>query len=425
MVEIQLIQPEKSLGYTNNSRTGCYVPLGLLSIATYTQQQFPESNIEVLDGELISNSEIIRRLKPNAVIGIDTKTPNYASAVEIAKAAKELGCKVVVGGVYASAIPDKIALYSDSIDHIVVGFGEKPFVDILNGKTDRIIHNPEPDFDELPIPNRGFVDFERYVENFQQNHTTWDYRGTNIFTHMGCNYRCLFCSRSGPDRVVYKNPETVWQEVRGLVEDYGIDYIVDFSDTITQNKEAFKRLVNSKPSDLNPRFHVFSTAEGINRETIDLLQGLNVKHVFVGAETGDYALARTISKGKSFSPKKTLEAIAMLSETKIGITPSFVLGLPGENRDSLETTYRFAKEIKEISGFDEIFCSGLIPFPGSRAFNLLIKKIGEQKTDLFDPEELKQRWVKSFCDTNLDTINSYVDRILDLGKYTITIRKDS
>ena len=159
MLEIQLIQPEKSPGYTNNSRTGCYVPLGLLSIATYTKQQLPDTNIEVLDGELITNKEIIEQLKPNAVIGIDTKTPNYASAVEIARVAKEMGSKVVFGGVYASAIPEKIDLYrQDIVNHVVVGFGERPFVDIIKGRDDRVIHNSEPNFDELPIPDRSFID---------------------------------------------------------------------------------------------------------------------------------------------------------------------------------------------------------------------------------------------------------------------------
>ena len=426
MLEIQLIQPEKSPGYTNNSRTGCYVPLGLLSIATYTKQQLPDTNIEVLDGELITNKEIIEQLKPNAVIGIDTKTPNYASAVEIARVAKEMGSKVVFGGVYASAIPEKIDLYrQDIVNHVVVGFGERPFVDIIKGRDDRVIHNSEPNFDELPIPDRSFIDFERYIQNFQQNHKTWDYRGTNIFTHMGCEYKCLFCSRSGPKGVRYKPPQMVWQEVRTLVEHHGIEYLVDFSDTITQDMTAFRSLVDSKPDDLNPIFHIFSTAEGINHESIELFKRLNVKHVFVGAETGDYRLASKISKGASFSPERTLEAITFLSDAQIGITPSFVLGLPDESEDSLDTTYNFAKRIKEISDFEEIFCSALIPFPGSRAFDILMEKIGNPETDLFDPEELKQEWIKLVCNTDYETINVYVDKILDLGEYAITIRKNS
>ncbi len=429
MLEIQLIQPEKSLGYTNNSRTGCYVPLGLVSIATYVQQQFPNANIEVLDGELITNQEIIRRLKPSAIVGIDTKTHNYSSALEIAKAAKDINCKVVVGGVYASTIFDEISLYrQEVIDHIVVGFGERPFVDIIKGQKDRIIHNPKPSFDELPIPDRSFVDFEKYIQNFQEKHGTWNYRGTNIFTHMGCKYKCLFCSRSGPKKVQYKNPLSVWKEVKNLVNIHSIEYIVDFSDTITQDMGAFKKLVDSKPDDLNPIFHIFSTAEGINQESVRLFKKLNVKHVFIGVETGDYELIKTISKGASFSPERSLEAITLLTKEGINITPSFVLGLPGETDKSLEKTYQLARKLKKISDFEEVFCSALIPFPGSIAFNELKKRVGKNNplfdSDIHDPEELKKTWIQEFCSTDYNTIMSSVEKILELGKYQITIRRD-
>jgi len=423
---IQLIQPEKSPGYVNNSRTGCYVPLGLVSIATYSRQQFPDADIEILDGELMTNQEIIRKLKPKAIIGIDTKTPNYVSALEIAYAAKNIGCKIVLGGVYASAIPKEIDCHRKSvIDHIVVGFGEEPFVAIIKGRKDRIIYNPEPNFEELPEPDRNFVDFEKYVTNFKKNHSTWNYRGTNIFTHIGCKYKCLFCSRSGPKSAKYKSPNSVWHEVRTLVEHYGIEYLVDFSDTITQDIYAFNNLVDAKPKDLNPIFHIFSTAEGINQKSIKLFKKLNARHIFIGAETGDYVLARKISKGDSFSPKMTLEAITLLSKNGIGVTPSFVLGLPGENEESLDTTYKFAEKIKNLSGFEEVFCSALIPFPGSRAFDLLKDRVKKPDTDVFDPEELKKSWVKEFCNVGYNTINFYVDKILNLGDYTITIRKDS
>ena len=421
MIEIQLIQPEKSPGYTNNSRTGCYVPLGLISIATYIKQQIPDASIEILDGELISNKEIIDQLKPNSFVGIDTKTPNYVSALEIAKAAKEKNCKVIMGGVYASALPEQIIQYRRNIiDHIVVGYGEKPFIDIINGKANRIIYNKTPSFNELPIPDRGFVDFEKYIQNFRENHESWNWRGTNIFTHMGCKYKCLFCSRSGPEKTYYRDPNIVWEEIRMLVDEYNVEYIVDFSDTITQNMDDFTAFVSAKPLDLNPIFHVFSTADRINEKTIKLFKKLNAQHVFIGVETGDEALSKTIYKGKNFSPETSLKAITLLKKAKISVTPSFVLGLPGESEESLENTYLLAKSIKKLTDFKEIFCSALIPFPGSIAFDRLIVN---RNTDIFDPENLKKRWIETFCNTDYQTIMSYVDKILSLGEYTITIKK--
>lgn len=75
--KLQLIQPPRSEGYGSNSRTACYMPLGLVSIATYAKQQFQDAEIEILDGEFMSVDDVINRLKPNSVVGIETKTPNY------------------------------------------------------------------------------------------------------------------------------------------------------------------------------------------------------------------------------------------------------------------------------------------------------------------------------------------------------------
>ncbi|MBC8495290.1 B12-binding domain-containing radical SAM protein [archaeon] len=425
MVVVQLIQPERSPGYADNSRSGCYVPLGLVSIATYIKQEVSFSEVEVIDGELLSNQEIIARLKPGAYIGIDTKTPNYFSALQIARYAKKKGCKVILGGVYASAIPHTITKHSsDLIDHIVVGYGEKAFADIINGKKDKIIEVPISSFDELPIPDRNLVNFEKYIQHFKEQHPTWNWRGTNIFTHTGCKYDCLFCSRTGTKKIVYRNPELIWSEVRSLVEDHGIEYLVDFSDTITQIPSALRAIVESKPKDLNPLFHVFSTADGINQETIELLKRLNTKHVFVGAETGDKVLAKTIEKGRNYSPNLSLEAITLLSKEGIDVTPSFVLGLPGETEQSLNNTLEFVKKIKDVSNFEEIFCSAFIPFPGSPAFKILEERKLLPDTDIFDPEELKKIWIKESCEVDYETIIECVDKILELASYKITIKKN-
>ncbi len=423
-MNIQLIQPEKSKGYCSNSRTGCYLPLGLISIATYTQKEFPDAEIEVFDGELITNKQIIDKLKSSSVVGIETKTPNYASALEIAKAAKEMGSKVIFGGVYASAIPQTIMEHrADIVDHIVVGFGEKPFVEILKGNSQKIIYNQQASFDQLPTPDRAsFVDIENYVSNFRKEHPTWNPRGTNIFTHMGCKYKCLFCSRQGPKGTTcFRSQQKIWEEVTSLVNEHNIDYIVDFSDAITQNLRWLKKLVEVKPPEIKPLFHVFSTAADINKKTLRLLGKLNVRHIFIGIETGDPLLARRVMKGENFSPKTSLKAARSAAEAGMSITPSFVLGLPGETEESLESTYRLAEKIKEISDFEEIFCSALIPFPGSIAFKQLKLK-HKLDSDLLDAEELKRLWAESFCKADYETIIDYSEKILELGKYTITIR---
>ncbi|MCK5320940.1 hypothetical protein KAJ61_06160, partial [Candidatus Parcubacteria bacterium] len=78
MLKIQLIQPPRNKGYVDSSRSACYPPIGLTSIATYCKKNFPNADIEILDGEFMALTKIIQKLKPNSFVGIETKMGSYA-----------------------------------------------------------------------------------------------------------------------------------------------------------------------------------------------------------------------------------------------------------------------------------------------------------------------------------------------------------
>lgn len=426
-MKVQLIQPTTG-EYRSNSRSGAYPPVGLISIATYIKQECPSVSVEIIDGEIVSEEEIFRRLDGD-IIGITSNTVTYPQSIKIAEAAKKLGAKVVLGGVYASAMSEIILNKRNNIiDTIVVGYGEKPMVEIINGKSSKIIRNHKPEFNCLPIPDRNFVDIERYIDTFQSSHPTWKYKATNIFSSVGCEWKeksnggCIFCSRSGLSPS-YRNPKKLWDEIRILVKDYQIDYLVDFSDSAIQNLDWFHELVAAKPKDLNPYWHIFGRIDEINEDVLKLAKRLPCSHIFVGIESGDSQVYRNSRKGGG-SPVEGLKAVKLLQKYKIDLTPSFVLGLPGENERSLQKTLEHAKRIWEITGFEEIFCCQLIPFPGSSAFNMLRKKV-EIDSDVLDIEYLKRLWTKHFCSVDFQILEEYTNNILKLGKYKITITKNN
>jgi len=424
-MKVQLIQPTTG-EYRSNSRSGCYPPLGLILIATYIRQECPSVEVEILDGELISDDEIIARLDSD-IVGLNTNTVTYPQAIKIAAAAKKRGSKVVLGGVYASAIPDIILSKKGYlIDSLVVGYGEKPLVDIIRGKVEKLIINQNHEFNSLPYPDRSLVDLDEYVQIFQQNHPTWKYRGTSIFTNVGCTWReksgggCIFCSRSGA-RTGKKHPSIIWQEVRELVENYRIDYLVDFSDTILQDTGWLQSVIKAKPKDINPSWHIFARMDEINPETLKLVKQLPCNHIFV-IESGDPQIYRAARKGGG-SPEDSLKAAKLLKDFGIELTPSYVIGLPGETEESLKRTYDHACRLKELTSFEEIFCCQLIPFPGSRAFDLLRTKTNID-ADILDIEYLKKLWADHFCPIDFELMHEYAHKILGLGKYKITIAKN-
>lgn len=426
-MKLQLVQPTTG-EYRSNSRSGCYVPLGLVSIATYVQSQRPEVEVEILDGEHLTTLQIEERLDGD-VVGINANSVTYSQALEVARVAKERGARVLLGGVYPSAIPELILRHRGHLfDTVVVGYGEIPTVEALDGQVPPLVVNHRPPFPHLPAPDRRLVQLETYLERFCDQHPTWPYRGTNLFTNVGCLWReksaggCIFCSRSGTV-TAFRPPEQVWEEVRLLVDRWGVDYLVDFSDTSLQNLAWFESLIQARPADLSPQWHIFARMDEITAETLKLAQRLPCGHIFVGVESGDSALYKAARKGGG-SPEQMLEVARLLRRYKIAITPSYVVGLPGEDRKSLEATLEHARRLQEITRFEEIFCCPLIPFPGSLSFSCLQERLGLDG-DLYDLEELKLLWARAFCDVDLETLTEYAERILELGKYKVTIQRQN
>src|SRR5215207_475204 len=73
----------------------------------------------------------ITEIRPD-VVGISSLfTPYYREVLEIAaRVKKHLSVPVVVGGSHASAVPESM-LASPSVDYVIRGEGEKPFVELL------------------------------------------------------------------------------------------------------------------------------------------------------------------------------------------------------------------------------------------------------------------------------------------------------
>jgi radical SAM superfamily enzyme YgiQ (UPF0313 family) len=428
-MKIQLIVPALE-GFKYARKSGC-PPLGLASITSYLKLR--GIDVEILDGEIITdNKAIISQIVPSALVGVLTKTPNYPSAVKIAEAAKAKGCTVVFGGIYATNMAKTIMQYRNKIvDFVVQGFGEKPMLHILELiKSDRpfpkkrILFESSPCFEELGWPSREWFNMNQYIANFAADRPSWNlFRGTNIFTHMGCIHKCDFCSRMGPlsGGVYWRDPKNIWAEVQELASKYGINYVLDFSDSITQDQKWLHVLVKTRPSNLKHiRWHVFSNAENIP-DNIELLKQLNVVHVFVGVETGDEMVAKNVFKGRKFGPQLVRNGISLLIEAGIRVTPSFVYGLLGETEESMEHTLKFAKELVAFAGAEEIFASELIPWPGAPAWEKVRKFFGG--TDLLDVEKLKEVWLREIVRLDPNCVREYVNATLSLAKYPISVQR--
>jgi radical SAM superfamily enzyme YgiQ (UPF0313 family) len=415
-------------------------PLGILSVGTYIKQNNPGVEVEILDGNnVLSLDEVKSRIDAD-LVGISATALGYDHAIELAKFAKTRGARVVLGGATATPLAKEILRYYDFIDAVIRYDGElalsKYIADLPLGSIENLVYrdnhevkeNPIklPCLDELPVPDRDLLDMEVYFRKSKDpRYPICDpfKRPMNIYSQKGCMWRsqeeggCVFCSVPYYD-LRLREPKLVWNEISSLVEKYRADFIWDPSDNLVGNKEWFKAFCAAKPNRLKIHYTNYVDAEDIDEEVAKLLAESGCVSVFVGMESGDPKMLHNMNKRATL--EDNIRAMELLNKYRIGVIAGVVVGVEGESRDSLERTVDFLKKLTEYDNFDRFEWGSLIPFPGSKANEILrehpdlkekYKDFGNSKY-LFQLMCMIQDWNRYYCEIDFNDILELQDKVV-------------
>ncbi len=463
---VKLINPGYDKPAFKNPRAGCYPPIALVALASFLKSKIPDISVEILDGDILEHQELVSRICGD-LVGISPHILNYRNALSIAAEAKKNGSLVVFGGNHATmlaeVIMEKRGLGKRIVDAVVVGDGEIPLYKIVKGEPFNTIENlvycddnqiikTKPlyeDINALPFLELDLLSsIDDYWTNLQDLYIKPGYypnyvdKPTLVYSHKGCCYadqasggvNCIFCSRVTPVWR-FKDASRIWEEISWLVDKYGVNMVWDTSDAFMHNKDWFlkfceEKMENPKLKDINPYLAIYTRADDLrDPQMVDSLSAINCFQVFVGFESGDPKMLSYTNKGTTVDDN--IKAVNNLKTHNIEILPSFVLGLPGETKETLQRTFEFATAIVETGCVMEVSSSILVPIPGSRAFQKLLKTLNGQVeknlllTDDLDIETLKELWVKSFCNVDYDYLREMNKKVLSLGKMQSPIKADA
>jgi radical SAM superfamily enzyme YgiQ (UPF0313 family) len=432
-------------------RPGTYIPkyarwpqpLGILSVGTYVQQNNPGVQVEILDGNNVLTLDQVKSRIDADLVGISATALSYDHAIEVARAAKQRGARVILGGAAATPLAREILQYYDFVDAVIKYDGELAFSKVVAGAPlgsienlvyrdhHEIVENPVklPQLDELPVPDRDLVDLDVYFRNSQDvKYPICDpfARPMNIYSQKGCIWRaqegggCVFCSIPYRD-LRLRAPKLVWEEIASLVHKYQADFIWDSSDNLVGDKEWFKAFCAAKPKGLKIHYTNYVDAKGIDEEVARLLAESGCVSVFVGMETGDPRMLESMNKRSTL--EDNLRAMALLQKYRIGVIAGVVVGVQGESRESLERTVEFLKKLVEFDNLDRFEWGSLIPFPGSRANRMLREHpdLREKYKDFGNTEYLFQLmcmiqdWHRYYCEIDFLDILEWQDRVAQEG----------
>jgi anaerobic magnesium-protoporphyrin IX monomethyl ester cyclase len=370
---------------------GLIVPLGLLYLASYLRKKIPEIEFIVIDAPLedLNDKEVaekIRAFNPDLVglTGLTYHTPHVqSSAREIKRLLPDV--PIIAGGAGVSSDPADV-LKEKAIDFGVLGEGEDAFYALIKiieagevtdnltsvayrntdgkvvwNKDHRLIEDP----DDIPFPAYDLLSVEKYFTSPKRTAQSPVYiskRILPILSSRGCPLKCVFCHDTLGKKFRHRSPDNIVNEIIWLQKTYNFEEleIVDdiFNFDIKHAKLVFKKLIEADLG-LKIAFPNGIKYEMVDDEFLELFKQCGGYRIAFGIESAD-------PEGQKIVKKKTdvVRLTKIINQAdKMGYFTSgfFQLGLPGETKEQMLNTVKFALGSKLHTAMFHL----TTPFPGT------------------------------------------------------------
>ena len=389
----------------------------------------------------------IKKFKPDIVCISGMFYSQSSSFYRIASLVKSISTETIVvgGGAFPSAYGDGVFRDNKNIDFIVVGEGERTILELINNlnhpdkvkgiifrKDEKIIFTGETsanmELDLIDFPHRDFSKIYNYSKPVGYNYSKklnlkkiikssilysclsvpglrfvfaycFNLRHKKnlkallmpcgfIITSRGCPSRCSFCAIHKVWGGIYRirSAVNVLAEIEELVR-HGVKEIVIVDDNFTVSRE---RTIEICRGIIDKGWKIrLLTPSGVflpslDKEVLQYLFRAGLRELQFGVENGDQEFLEKVIK-KNLKLEKVKEIVAQAKEIGFKVRGFFIFGYPGETREIMIKTLRFAFE----SGMNSARFYVFQPLPGTEAWQLA-KNMGAIDNKL-DFSKLKMR----------------------------------
>jgi len=373
--------------------------------------------------------KIIKNFLPHLVV-INTSTPSIYKDIECGQAIKKANKEIFIlmVGRHVSALPDKTMSNALCIDGIALGEYDYTVRDLafeLDKKEANLtsvegliwrdssgyIHKNYlrkfiENLDDIPFVSEVY---KKHLDIYDYFYAHSRYPIVTMVTGRGCPYRCFYCCYPQTmfgHKLRLRTPKNIADEFIWIKNNISFaKEIMIEDDTFTVNKkhaeELAERLIEIKN---RIPFSANSRADITDYNLLKKLKRAGCRLLCVGFESGNQKILDNMKKGLQIS--EAIEFSKLCKRVGILIHGCFIVGNPGETKDTLEETLEFAKKINP----DTVQFYPLMVYPGTEAYdwaknnNYLISedysfwlnREGGHSTVIDNPE-LPSRYLIWFC----------------------------
>ncbi len=332
------------------------------------------------------------------LIGCTAITPSIYKAQRLLEIARETCPRAVtvLGGIHATFMYQQVLGEAPWIDAIVRGEGEEIIVDLVRTVAEsrwpadraqvkgiayvedgQIVATPAAptvkDLDGIS-PDWGVLEWDKYI------YIPMNKRVAIPNMARGCPYTCSFCSQWKFWRDYrIRDPKKVVDEIETLVRDHNVGFFILADEEPTINRKKFVAFCEELIArDLGILWGINTRVTDILRdeELLPLYRKSGLIHVSLGTEAAAQLKLDRFHKETTIADNK--RAIDLLRKAGILTEAQFIVGLENETAETLEETYRMARDWNP----DLANWAMYTPWP----FTELFRELGD-KVEIFDYEK--------------------------------------
>ncbi len=394
-MKILLLNPPFLDKYSKSSRSPAvtksgtiYFPLWLCYAAGVLDKKGYELQIIDAPAKCLTRQNALNQIKtfdPGLIV-MDTSTPSINSDLRYAKAIKKAmpDVKICMVGTHVSAAVNEIlpehSAYVDYIarheyDYTIPEIaeaieGKKILSDVLgisyceNGQLKENADRPYiENLDELPFVSEVY---KKYLDIKDYFYAHVSYPTVSIFSSRGCPSKCFYCMYS---QVMFgkqyrkRSAQNLFDEVRYIAKNFPEvkEILIDddnFSVDQKNVQDFCKLMINNK---IKLKW-VVECRVNLKYETMVLMRKAGCRLVVVGYESGSQKVLDGMHKGITLEQSRKFNAAA--KKAKMRVHGCFMVGNPGETKETMMETLNFAKGLT----MDTAQFFPLIVYPGTEAW---------------------------------------------------------
>jgi len=366
---------------------GLFPPLSLAYVAGILQHA--GHKVKLIDANALRLSKLevlkkVRNFNPDLLAFTVTTYLFYPVLKWIRYLKENIDVRVLIGGVHMGLYP-KETLSHKEIDYGIIGEAEETLPELINAlETKNSLKNVRgicyrednkvvvtlprdlvKNLDTIPFPLRDQLPNNRYCSfvSKRKNFAT-------MITARGCPFKCIYCEQ-GNNSYRMRSAENVVDEMEDCYNNYKIREIDFFDPEFTINKKHVISICKEiRRRGINIAWSCRSRVDTVDNEILMEMSKAGCYRIYYGIESGVPSILKTLKKGTNLEIIR--KSIALTKKNNIMAFGYFMIGCPGETKDTIKKTVRFAKELN----LDYAQFSKVSTLPETELYELLKPQLG-------------------------------------------------